>query len=409
MKNQKISIIGAGLSGCEAALQLSDNGYDVTLYDEKPDRLLSAYSYSTFAELVCNNAISPIDTTKPLGLLVAELKIMGSKLIKIADTCRLRDQDYFAVDKELFSKTVTNALVSSGINIISESVSCLPQSDIVIIASGPLTNDSIVNEISKKFNIEGFHFYDASSPIVDITSLDVNNSNYLKISDDLYAVRISDENYRVFSDKLIKCNTSNKHKENRSFDKCLSLEELAALNKDKLKETRFKHPCLDGICLLLRREKGLANGFIMVGCMTTLNHPDQKEVFSCLPGFRDFKMVKYGRMHRNTFFQSPKVLDSFFKIRNEDIYIIGQLSGIDGYAPAIASGLIAAYRIIYGEKMMPFPKNTIMGGLANYVSNPEVVDFQPMCASFSLLENQDDTDFLLSSQISLNDYIKHLA
>lgn len=387
-----VALIGAGLAGCEAALWLSENGFKVTIYDAKPNKL-AAYKLNTFAELVCNNSLGGISKTTPLGLLLYELNLCGSKLTKIAHECQVLDPAFIAVDKEAFSKKATERLIKNGVKIKSELVDKLPEAENLIIATGPLTGEKLIDDISLRYGIKAYHFSDASSSIVDITSIDLNDKQIHKISDDLYIVEIPKDIFKNFHISLLDSKNSLSCVDSDiSFDKCQTIENLAKQGIETLIQTRFHYETYSSPCLLLRRENAMRNGFIMVGCMTTLRHQQQKKIFSILPGFSNCHIIKYGRMHRNTFFNSPQFLNNFYQIKNTNTFVVGQISGVDGYAPAISSGMVAALRIICGDAFKPFSKKTMIGGLANYVSNPHVVDFQPMCASFSLLdETHDDT------------------
>lgn len=383
------TIVGAGLAGCEAALQLAKQGYNVTIFDSKPTEVLPPYNLTTYAELVCNNSLGNLDTQTPLGLLLAELKLLGSKTIAIADKCRVDDQTFYAVDKKVFSQTVTSELFKNNIKVINRQIDSIPEDDYVIIATGPLTNKALIEDLSQKYGINEYYFSDSSSPVVDITTVDINSSNVNKITDDLYAISISDLSFKLFCDELMNQSiqvTCHDNDMKVDFEKCRSIEQLAKLGIDVLYLKRFKYDYCNTPCLLLRRESALHDGFILVGCMTTLKHTGQLAAFRKIPELRNCKFIKYGRMHRNTFFFSPKILNEFFQIKGTNIFVVGQLSGVDGYAPAIASGLVAAMRIIYGNNMKSLPKSTMVGGLSKYVSNTCVVDFQPMCASFSLIE-----------------------
>ncbi len=384
-----VTIIGAGLAGCEAALQLVSNSYKVTIYDSKPQKILAAYKLSTFSELVCNNSLGCNDERTPLGLLLKELRMYGSKIISIAKECRVDDPLFFAVDKSKFSRSVTNALYNNKIQIINKHICSIPDDDNVIIATGPLTEETLLADLHQKYGIKEYHFSDASSPIVDINTVNVNNSNIKKITEDTYIVLISDKDFQSFYEELIKQNelsTLNNIDQNIDFEKCQSIEQIAKEGMDELHLKRFNYNYCNSPCLLLRRESALSNGFILVGCMTTLKHSAQRIVFSKITGFENCKFIKYGRMHRNTFLDSPKILNEFFQIKGSNTFIVGQLSGVDGYAPSIASGLVAAKRIMLGAALQPFPKDTMIGGLTHYISNKSVTDFQPMCASFSLME-----------------------
>ncbi len=383
-----VTIIGAGLSGCEAALQLASNGYKVTIYDSKPQSLLAVYSMTTYAELVCNNSLGSNDEATALGLLLKELKMYGSKLISIAEKCCVADPLFFAVDKNKFSRSVTNALHKNRVQIISKHTCSIPDDENIIIATGPLTEEILLSDLYQKYGIKEYHFSDASSPIVDIGTVKVKNDNIRKVTEDAYIVLISDKDFKAFYKELLKqekLTTIHNIDQNIDFEKCQSIEKIAKEGMEKLRLKRFYYNYCNSPCLLLRRESALSNGFILVGCMTTLKHSAQRIVFSKITGFENCKLIKYGRMHRNTFLDSPKVLDEFFQVRGSNAYIIGQLSGVDGYAPSIASGLVAAKKIMLGSALQAFPRNTMIGALAHYVSNTSVTDFQPMCASFSLI------------------------
>lgn len=406
--NDVINVIGAGLSGCEAALQLSRRGKHVVLYDAKPTDLLPCYSLPSFAELVCNNSLASRSSSSPLGLLVDELRLLGSCLVRIADNCRVKDDEFLAVDKRAFSEAVTDELYKSGVCIKRKKVHELPKRGVNIIATGPLTDVEFADSISRSLGITKHHFADASSIIIDISSLDLNNDQIEYISDDLYLVHIDNYNFHSFCELLRSSAQANHIVDDSSiFKKCLSIEELAKKSDEELIDERFKYNNRNDICLVLRRETALKNGFIMVGCTTTLLHGDQLKAISILPGFSEVRIIKYGRMHRNTFFDSPGLLNSFYKVKNSDTYIIGQLSGIDGYAPAISSGLVSSLRIVFGETLPPFPTQTMIGALANYVSNQKTVDFQPMCASFSLIKPSGEADYHTDSMRALNNFIEH--
>ena len=407
--NDVINIFGAGLAGCEAALQLSQRGKKVLLYDAKPTDLLPCYSLPSFAELVCNNSFASSSVNSPLGLLVDELRLLGSCLVRIADNCRVKDDAYLAVDKRAFSEAVTEELYKKGVCIHREKVRELPDRGINIIATGPLTDVEFADSISSNLGITKHHFADASSIIIDISSIDLNNDHVEFISDDLYLVHIENCIFRSFCE-LLRSSAQINHTVDDSLDfkKCLSMEELAKKSDEELISERFKYINQNDICLVLRRETALGNGFIMVGCTTTLRHGDQLKAISILPGFSKVRIIKYGRMHRNTFFDSPGLLDSFYKVKNHDAFIVGQLSGIDGYAPAISSGLVSSLRIVFGDTLPPFPTETMIGALANYVSNQNTVDFQPMCASFSLLKTSEKTDYYSTSMKTLNDYLTQI-
>lgn len=387
-----VTIVGAGLSGCEAALQLADLEYNVCLYDLKPKELIEPYKLASYAELVCNNSIGNVSEKSPLGTLLKELKLFDSKILAIAEKCRINDPVFFAVDKKLFSQLVTEELCKKEVKIISKHIDSLPCDDNVIIATGPLTDEFLIADLAGRFGIEIFHFSDSSSPVVDIRTVDLDDDSVRKVTNDLYAISISKQDFQLFYEELVQWGNQNViHNVDKSInnEKCQSIEQLAQIGINELCLQRFKHKYTDQSCLLLRRECGLKNGFILVGCMTTLSHSAQLSVFQKISCLRKCKLLKYGRMHRNTFIDAPKYMNEFFQIKGTNTFVIGQLSGVDGYAPAVASGMVAAMRIIYGETLPPIPTNTMIGGLARYVSNSKVIDFQPMCASFALIDKSD--------------------
>ena len=324
-----VTIIGAGLAGCESALLLSSHGFNVKLYDSKPEKLLPVYNLESYAELVCNSSMGKASNSTPLGLLLYELKLFGSKLVCIAESCRVKDKFFFAVDKKKFSRAVTDALISTGVTIYNKHMQDIPQDDVVIIATGPLTDEVLISKLSRLCNIKEYHFFDASSPIININTVDLRNKDIKKVTDDLYCVLLSEQVVKEFCREL--ANTEyvihNNIDDNLDYEKCQSIEKLAKMGIEKLVNARFINEYSNQPSLLLRRENGFENGFILVGCMTTLPHIDQRRIFSMLPGFNNIRFEKYGRMHRNTFVHSPGLLNSFYQVSDSNLYIVGQLSG----------------------------------------------------------------------------------
>ena len=386
---KRVSIIGAGLSGCEAALILSRNGFDVTLYDQKPSFISSssAYKLPSFAELICNNVIAPWNPNTPLGLLLSELRSLKSPLVELAYDSGLDDNSYLSVDKKRFSQLVTESLKKAQVHVVCRQITEFPKGEIVVLATGPLTDENIIEEVSRKTGMFCFHFADATSVVVDIRSITTDTQHYSKISDDLYAVTLTKEELNSFYKLLLAGTPSTSHSDEdyTNFQACYPLEIIAQKGEKELIEKKFHNPVKPGISFLLRRENSLENGFILAGFTSRLRYEDQKRALSSIPGFENVKIIKYGRAHRNTYFDSPRFLNEFYKVNNQEIYIIGQLSGIDGYLPCISSGFVAAHRIIHGNQANPFPKETMIGALANYISNKDVTDYTPMGASFSLI------------------------
>lgn len=388
-----VKIIGGGLAGCEAALQLSNAGIHVELIDMKPQKLLPAYQLKSYCELICNNSLGSVNSGTPLGLLLAELDFIGSYLLSIAKKSMVKDDKTISMDKLGFSMNVTTALRKAGVSFTNAQVVKLPETNSpVIIATGALTDQILTDEISKKCNLPYYTFVDTSSPVIKGTSIDFENQHFIKASNDLFALNIPFDTYSKFY-MYLQNTCSNSIHEIESYDtfiQCKSLEKIAKQGIEKLTKERFSHDGYNQPTLLLRRESGLRDAFILVGCTTGLGHKEQRTLFSLLPAFKNIKFIRYGRQHRNTYFKMPGNINSFFKIlnTNSDVYIIGQLSGLDGYAPAIASGYIAAQHIINPLKNK-LPIDTMIGALSQYVTDTNIVDYQPMCASFSLLPNSD--------------------
>lgn len=409
MKNVKI--IGAGLAGSEAALQLLDAGIPVEIYDMKPTTLLPIYTIDGFCELVCNNSFGNLNTQTPLGLLLAELDLLGSRVLAIAKSCMVDDSTTLSVDRAIFSQSITKELRKRGAQFNIGEVTSVPNdSSAIIISTGPLTSASLAFDIANRFNITNYTFYDASCPIIEGTSIDFTNAHLKRISDDLLAINIGEDNFSPFACMLQASEAWDGHiPEDKScnFVQCHSLEQLAKQSVDMLYATRFSPNGYTPPTLIMRRETSLRDAFILVGCMTGLGHKEQKEVFSLLPSLENIKFIRYGRQHRNTFFQTPEVLDNFFRIKKQkkDFFLIGQLSGLDGYAPAIASGFVAAQRIIKGERISSLPRNTMIGELARYVSDTAVVDYQPMCASFSLFKEQNKENIRTTALQLISEYL----
>jgi methylenetetrahydrofolate--tRNA-(uracil-5-)-methyltransferase len=406
-----VKIIGAGLAGCEAALQLLGSGYEVEIYDMKPITLLSAYTIKGFCELVCNNSFGSLSTLTPLGLLLTELELLGSRVLAIAKCYMMNDSATLSVDRVAFSESITAELKIRGAKFITEEVTSVPMSSSpVIISTGPLTSSALTFDIANRYNLVNYTFCDASCPIIEGASIDFNSPQIHQISDDLFAISIPDREFTTFFKALKSAPEWIEHigaGKGESFVQCHTLEKLARQNINALRFTRFSTEGCKTPTLLLRRETALRDSFILVGCMTGLGHKEQKKVFSLLPALANVRFVRYGRQHRNTFFQAPQKLDEYFCIKNQkgSVFLIGQLSGLDGYAPAIASGLIAARRITEGENMLPLPRDTMIGELAHFVSDASVVDYQPMCASFSLF-NESSKEIIRTNALSLiNEYV----
>ena len=390
--NREIFIFGGGLAGSEAALQLANNGIQVVLFDRKPGKRDGAYALAGYAELVCNNSLGQFNVQRPLGMLLRELEENGSLLLQIAERCRIHDHNDFSVDVEWFSSQVTEMIACHPlITRVEREITELPRKENVIIATGPLTHDLLARDIALQFGIEDFSFSDASSPIVDITDVDLSNPNILRVSEDIYSVYLDRESYTTFIERLISGEVEvDKHALYAdTLIMSQPIEKLAKENLTALLDSKL-HRISGNVVITLRRAKAFQDSFIISNCTTQLRNRWQVFAFSALPGFENItanSFTRFGRLHRNTFFVTPQKLDHFFAVKGyQNAYIIGQITGIDGYAAAIASGLVASKRIMYGDDLPPFPRSTMIGALAWYVAHGDTGNYMPISPTKYLLQ-----------------------
>ena len=405
-----INVIGGGLAGCEAAYQISKRGIKVKLYEMKPVKFSPAHSNENLAEIVCSNSFKSNLLTNACGLLKEELRKLDSLLIKIADETSVPAGQALAVDREEFSRRVTGFIENdSNIEIIKKEVTEIPTDEISIIATGPLTSNDLFDKISNIIGNNELHFYDAAAPIVQKDSIDMNiafyGDRYGKEGDSSYInLPMNKEEYEVFYNELVNAETVQLHKFEKKeiFEGCMPVEVMAKRGKDTirygmLKPVGFTDPRTNTrpyAIVQLRQDNFEGNLYNMVGFQTNLKFDEQKRVFSLIPGLANAEFIKYGVMHRNTYINSPELLDETYNLKqNRNIYFAGQISGVEGYVESIASGLVAGINAcldIRGEKLeerserIVFPKETVIGALANYISTPNK-NFQPMNANFGIL------------------------
>ncbi|MBQ3047793.1 MAG: methylenetetrahydrofolate--tRNA-(uracil(54)-C(5))-methyltransferase (FADH(2)-oxidizing) TrmFO [Clostridia bacterium] len=400
---QKVSIIGAGLAGCEACYQLAKRGVNVDLYDIKPSKMTPAHSNPNFAEIVCSNSLKSTDLSTASGVLKEELTLLDSLILKTAKECSVPAGSALAVDRDLFAEKITKTIKSfKNVNFISKEVTSLPDG-IVILATGPLTTNNLANDLAKTFNLDSLYFYDASSPIVEYSSIDKNNSfikdRYDKGSGDYLNCPMTKEEYLAFYNELINAKTV----ELKSFEKkeifegCMPIEVMTKRGEDSLrygplKPVGLNHPITNEkyyAVVQLRREDNNQNLFNLVGFQTNLTFGEQKRVFSLIPGLKNANFVKYGVMHRNTYINAPNILlDTFQTKQNKNLFVAGQLSGVEGYMESTASGLISginAYLLLNKKNPISLNKNTMLGAIANFITNTNSKNFQPMNANFGIL------------------------
>ena len=393
---EHINIIGGGLAGCEAAYQIAKRGIKVKLYEMKPIKFSPAHSNNDLAEIVCSNSFKSNLITNACGLLKEELRRMDSLLVRCADETKVPAGQALAVDRERFSRLVTEEIEkNNNIEIINEEVIEIPNG-ITIIATGPLTSDGLSESIQKLLGIEKLSFYDAAAPIVTKESIDMENAftadRYGKGESDYINCPMTKEEYEAFYDELINAEVVEKHNfENGGlFEGCMPIEEMARRGSQTLTYGPLKPVGFDKkyyAVVQLRQDNSEGTLYNLVGFQTNLKFGEQKRVFSMIPALRNAEFVRLGVMHRNTYINSPKLIDETYNLKGTDIYFAGQISGVEGYVESICSGMVASLNAIQkfnNKEKIVFSDETIIGALAKYVST-ENKNFQPMNANFGLL------------------------
>ena len=424
-----ITIIGAGLAGSEAAYQIAKAGIKVKLYEMKPVKFSGAHSNENLAEIVCSNSFKSNLHTNACGLLKEELRLLDSLLIKIADETAVPAGQALAVDREKFSQKVTEILEKiPEIEIVRQEVTNIEEiakDGIVIIATGPLTSDALAQKIKKLTGENELAFYDAAAPIIEKDSIDFNIAFYgnrydeergkdedietwkerIKNQEASYInLPMNKEEYERFTDELVNAEIVELHEfEKREiFEGCMPIEVMAKRGLDTLRFGPLKPVGFTDLrtgkrpyaVVQLRQDNSEGTIYNMVGFQTNLKYGEQKRVFSLIPGLKNADFVKYGVMHRNTFINSPKLLNNTYQMRdNNNIYFAGQITGVEGYVESISSGMVAAKNAIEQykntNKKVLYPKQTMLGALADYISTDKE-NFQPMNANFGILPSLEE-------------------
>ena len=398
-----INIIGGGLAGCEAAYQISKRGIKVRLYEMKPTKYSPAHSNSDLAEIVCSNSFKSNLLTNACGLLKEELRMLDSLLIKIADETSVPAGQALAVDREEFSRKVTEYIENlDNVEIIKEEVTEIPDDAVTIIATGPLTSDVLFEKISKLVGNNELHFYDAAAPIIEKSSVDMNiafvGDRYGKGEADYINLPMNKEEYENFWNELVSAEVVELHsfEKREIFEGCMPVEVMAKRGVDTLRYGPLKPVGFDDprtgrrpyALVQLRQDNSVGSLYNMVGFQTNLKFGEQKRVFSMIPGLQNAEFVKYGVMHRNTYINSTQILNNVCQMKdNENVFFAGQITGVEGYVESIASGLLAginAVRYMRNEGKIVFPVETMIGALTDYISTPNE-KFQPMNANFGIL------------------------
>lgn len=402
----KASVIGAGLAGSEAAWQLAERGIQVDLYEMKPVKRTPAHHADTFAELCCSNSLRGAEIHTAPGLLKEELRRCGSLIMQCADATRVEAGGALAVDRTAFAEMVTEKIKTHpNITLHEGEVTHIPDEGAVIVASGPLTSDALFEDIARLLGEDHYlHFYDAAAPIVTFESVDMESayfaSRYGKGTADYINCPMNREEYEMFWQELCAAEQAPVHgfEDKKVFEGCMPVEVMGRRGHDTLlygplKPVGLRDPRTgkDPFAVVqLRRDNAAGSLYNLVGFQTHLKFPEQKRVFSLIPALRNAEFVRYGVMHRNTFMDSPRLLDRHFRLKNEPrIRFAGQMTGVEGYIESAASGLecgINLARELRGMDTMDFPRETAIGALGLYISNAANEKFQPMNINFGIIE-----------------------
>ena len=402
----KLNIIGAGLAGCEAAWQAAQQGVKVTLYEMKPEKSSPAHKSSQFAELVCSNSLRADGIHNAVGLLKEEMRRLDSLILSCADQTRVPAGGALAVDREGFSALVTEKITSHpNIEVRHEEVKTVDTAQTTVIAAGPLVSDALAETIRSLTGACYLHFFDAAAPIVSFESINMEKAfraaRYGKGGDDYINCPMNREEYLAFYRALISAEAAQVHEgvENpKVFEGCMPIEIMASRGEDTMRFGPLKPVGLTNphdqsrpyAVVQLRQDNAAGSMYNIVGFQTHLKFPEQKRVFSMIPGLEHAEFYRYGVMHRNTYLNAPGLLNANYQMKTQSkIFFAGQITGVEGYVESAASGLIAglsAASALLQKKMPHFDAKTAIGALGAYISNESVTNFQPMNVNFGIME-----------------------
>ena len=399
----KVTVLGAGLAGCECAWQLAKRGIPVRLVEMKPEKMSPAHTSALFAELVCSNSLRSDELSNAVGLLKAEMRKMGSLIMESADANRVAAGGALAVDREGFSRYITEKLQScENIEIVLEEAKSIPEGE-VVVATGPLSSDAIADEIAKLCPNSDLHFYDAVAPIVTLESVDMESaffaSRYDKGTADYVNCPMDKEQYLNFVNELVNAKEAEVHgfDDGGVFEGCMPVEVMARRGVDTLRYGPLKPVGLKDprtgeesyAVVQLRRDNADGTIYNLVGFQTHLTWGEQKRVFTMIPALKNAEFVRYGVMHRNTYLNSPQLLDRYYRLRSDErISFAGQMTGVEGYVESAASGMLVGIETaarVLGQEPVDFPQETAIGALGLYISGGSVGDFQPMNINFGII------------------------
>ena len=401
----KVTVIGAGLAGSECAWQLAERGVEVTLREMKPEKKTPAHETAYFAELCCSNSLRAAGLENAVGLLKEELRRLGSLIIRCADATAVPAGGALAVDRHGFARMVTESVQSHpNITVVPGEVTEIPAGE-VVIASGPLTSDALAAKLPQLWGEkdETLHFYDAAAPLVSFESVDMESayfaSRYDKGTPDYINCPMSEEEYKAFWQELIHAQEAEVHgfEDGQVFEGCMPGEVMARRGEDTLRYGPLKPRGLPDpktgrepyAVVQLRKDNADGSIYNLVGFQTHLKWPEQRRVFTMIPALHDAQFLRYGVMHRNTYLDSPRLLDRYYRLRGEErISFAGQITGVEGYVESCASGFLVGVetaRRLQGKAPIDFPQETAIGALGLYVSNESVGSFQPMNINFGIM------------------------
>lgn len=401
---ENVTVIGGGLAGSEATWQLAKRGIHVDLYEMRPKKLTPAHETGELAELVCTNSMRSNQLSNAVGLLKEEMRRMDSLILEAADQTQVPAGGALAVDRDRFSKYVTDKIHSlDNVTIHGEEITEIPQDGITVIATGPLTSDKLAKQIQKFSGTDSLHFFDAAAPIVAADSIDMNivykKSRYDRGEAAYLNCPMDKEQYEKFTRELVNAETAEMHgfEKDDVFEGCMPIEVMAGRGEKTMLFGPLKPVGLEDphtgktpyAVVQLRQDNAAASMYNIVGFQTHLKYGEQKRVFSMIPGLENARFVRYGKMHRNTYMASPEVLTASYEAKKQPgLFFAGQMTGVEGYVESAGSGLVAgvnAARRAMNEDTIAFPKDTALGSMANYVTTTDAKHFQPMNASFALL------------------------
>ena len=403
-----VTVIGAGLAGSECAWQLAQRGIQVELHEMKPEKMTPAHTTEYFAELCCSNSLRGAGLENAVGLLKEELRRLDSLILQCADATRVEAGGALAVDRHGFARLVTEKVRSHpNITVIPGEVTEIPEGE-VIIASGPLTSDALAEKLQSLLGEHSdLHFFDAAAPLVSAESVDMDyawmGSRYDKGTDDYVNCSMNQEEYDAFWQELTHAQEAEVHgfEDNMVFEGCMPVEVMARRGHDTLLYGPMKSRGLDDprtgrwpyAVVQLRRDNAEGTVYNLVGFQTHLKFPEQRRVFSMIPALHNAEFLRYGVMHRNTFLDSPRLLDRYYRLKKEPrIAFAGQMTGVEGYVESAASGFLVGVetaRRLKGQPPADFPREMAIGALALYISNESVTQFQPMNINFGIIPPLD--------------------